>query len=243
MTISNAEWQTIFKWLDVALDMTEAQRQTWLAGSTEIPDQLKSTLHDLLLRQGALETKDFMQTLPQITLTDVAPLPADAPSDLVPDLVIGPYKLIRELGFGGMGAVWLAERTDGQLKRNVALKLPYAGGAYRKQLAERFARERDILAQLTHPHIARLYDAGMSADGQAFLALEYVEGRPITEHCARNKLSIPARLALFKQVLDAVQYAHANLVLHRDLKPNNSLVTDSGEVKLLDFGKIGRAHV
>ncbi len=236
MTISNAEWKTLFKELDVALELPDDQRQSWLARSTGIPDRLKATLQQMLLHQGAPETNDFLHALPQITLTGVALAPDDAPPDLIADLVIGPYKLIRELGYGGMGAVWLAERTDGQLKRNVALKLPYAGGAYRKHLAERFARERDILAQLTHPHIARLYDAGVAADGQAFLALEYVEGKPITAHCTENKLSIPARLALFQQVLDAVQYAHANLVLHRDLKPNNMLVTAAGEVKLLDFG-------
>jgi len=133
------------------------------------------------------------------------------------------------------GAVWLAERIDGLVKRAVALKLPILA-ASRQTLAERFAREREILAPLAHPHIARLYDAGFAADGQPYLALEYVDGDPITAYCDGARLAVRARIELFGQVLAAVQYAHVNLVLHRDLKPSNVLVTPQGEVKLLDFG-------
>src|SRR6201997_4835638 len=106
----------------------------------------------------------------------------------------------------------------------------------RKDLASRFARERDILAQLEHPNIARLYDAGVSAEGLPYLAMEYVHGEPLTEWCNHHRLGIRERLKLFLQVLDAVQYAHGHQVIHRDIKPSNILVTDSGQVRLLDFG-------
>jgi serine/threonine-protein kinase len=142
---------------------------------------------------------------------------------------------VRELGVGGMGAVWLAQRADGLFERPVALKLPHAG-PFARVFARHFARERSILAALDHPHIARLYDAGVSANGQPFVALEYVEGVPLTEYCNEHRLGIAARVRLFIDVLQAVQYAHGQLVVHRDLKPANILVTADGGVKLLDFG-------
>ena len=145
---------------------------------------------------------------------------------------MGPYRLVRPLGRGGMARVWLAQQAGGP---PVALKLP-ARPMSSGVLAERFAREREILARLVHPNIARLYDAGFAADGQAYLAIEYVEGVPFTQSCDERRLSVDARIALFLQVLAAVQFAHNNLVLHRDLKPSNILVTPEGHVKLLDFG-------
>lgn len=156
-------------------------------------------------------------------------------SPYVEGMRLGPWRLLRPLGSGGMGAVWLAARADGAYERQVALKLPHAhlpAGAQR----ERFQRERDILAGLTDPRIARFYDAGISEDEQPWLALEYVEGTPITEHCESRALSARDRVALLREVAAAVQAAHARLVVHRDLKPANVLVTDAGEVKLLDFG-------
>jgi len=134
-----------------------------------------------------------------------------------------------------MGVVWLAERADGEVKRPVALKVPNLS-LHDRTLADRFARERDILAQLAHPCIARLYDAGVTERGQPYLAIEYVEGETITSYCDCQRLSIKARVQLFLQVLRAVQYAHSSLIVHRDLKPANILVTKSGEVRLLDFG-------
>src|SRR6185503_11968431 len=120
-------------------------------------------------------------------------------------------------------------------KRSVALKLPTLS-ARRSVLAQRFARERDILGALVHPNIARLYDAGLAEDGQPFMALEYVEGTPITKAADEKALDGKDRVRLLRQVMDAVQYAHANLVIHRDLKPDNVLVTAEGKAKLLDFG-------
>ena len=147
---------------------------------------------------------------------------------------VGPYRLLREIGAGGMGTVWLAERSDGLLKRRVALKLPHM--SWLGSLTQRMAQERDILASLEHPNIARLYDAGVTQHGRPYLALEYVEGVPITEFCNRGRLNVRRRLELFLQVLDAVRYAHAHLVIHRDIKPSNILVTPTGRVHLLDFG-------
>ncbi len=147
----------------------------------------------------------------------------------------GPYRLERELGRGGMGVVWLASRADGSLDREVALKFPLLY-SHDETLGNRFARERDILARLEDARIARLYDAGVTDRGHPYLALEYVEGEPITAYCDRLCLSVRSRLKLFQDVLGAVQYAHANLVIHRDLKPANILVTREGQVRLLDFG-------
>ncbi|HZW88173.1 MAG TPA: serine/threonine-protein kinase, partial [Myxococcaceae bacterium] len=148
---------------------------------------------------------------------------------------VGPYVLLRRLGVGGMGEVWLARRAEGGLQRDVALKLPLSN-PLPWDIAERFSLERDILARLEHPHIARLYDAGVSAEGQPYLAMEVVHGEPITAFSDGRRLDVEERIALFGQVLAAVQFAHANLVLHRDLKPSNILVTAEGEVRLLDFG-------
>ncbi len=174
---------------------------------------------------------EFLRTLPKVA--EGLKEPADA--GLSAGALVGPYRLMRELGSGGMGVVWLAERADGVLKRKVALKLPHIS-LYNRALAERFARERDILGQLVHPHIARLYDAGASESGQPYLALEYADGEPITDYCDSRSLNLKLRLRLFLDVLRAVQYAHANLIVHRDLKPSNILVTRQGDVRLLDFG-------
>jgi serine/threonine-protein kinase len=134
-----------------------------------------------------------------------------------------------------MSSVWLAERSDGQMKRQVALKLPHMG--HRDlQLPERFARERDILAALNHSNIARLYDAGVSESGQPYLAMEYVSGAALDSHCDTACLPVRERLRMFLQVLEAVQFAHSHLIIHRDLKPSNLLATPQGQVMLLDFG-------
>jgi eukaryotic-like serine/threonine-protein kinase len=156
-------------------------------------------------------------------------------SDRSPGDLVGPYRLIRLLGEGGMAEVWLAQRADGSIKREVALKLPRLRRD-RRDLESRFARECDILAALEHPHIARLYDAGISPDGLPYLAMEYVRGEKLTTWCDQHRLGVPERLALVLQVLDAVQYAHAHQVIHRDIKPSNILVNEAGQVQLLDFG-------
>jgi tetratricopeptide (TPR) repeat protein/predicted Ser/Thr protein kinase len=150
---------------------------------------------------------------------------------------VGPYRLVRLLGRGGMGEVYLAERADGEYHGQVAVKF-LAGAGFRGygESERRLRRERQILASLRHPGIASLYDGGVTEDGQPYLVMEYVDGRPISELCEERRLTIPERLDLFAKVCDAVQYAHARLVVHRDLKPSNLLVTADGTSKLLDFG-------
>jgi len=148
---------------------------------------------------------------------------------------VGPYRLISELGRGGMGVVYLAERADGQFRKKLALKL-VKRGLDTDEILHRFRHERQILASLEHPNIARLYDGGASEDGRPYLVMEYIEGEPITEYCDRRRLTVEDRLRLFLTVCEGVQFAHQNLIVHRDLKPSNILVTDDGSVRLLDFG-------
>jgi len=147
----------------------------------------------------------------------------------------GNYRIIRAIAHGGMGAVYLARRTDGEFEQEVALKIVRQSIAER-QMVERFRRERQILASLNHPNIAKLLDGGVSENGEPFLAMEFVEGSTIAEYVQTSKLSLNERLMLFLKVCSAVAYAHRNLVVHRDIKPGNILVTNSGEPKLLDFG-------
>ncbi len=231
MNLSPDQWQTLSALLDQALELPPAERSAWMARIPALAPEIGQTLARLLAQGAEAESADFMSTLPKL-IDDVSPAPA--PGRQAGDTV-GAYRLLREIGRGGMGAVWLAERVDGQLKRPVALKLPHLSGES-SALSERFARERDILAALNHPNIARLYDAGLTEQGQPFLALEYVEGRTLLDDCAARGLGLRQRLDRFAQVLEAVKYAHAHLVVHRDLKPSNILVTADGQVKLLDFG-------
>jgi tetratricopeptide (TPR) repeat protein len=148
---------------------------------------------------------------------------------------LGPYRIVREIARGGMGRVFLAERADGAFEQTVAIKL-VKRGLDTDEIVARFLRERRILARLVHPNIARLLDGGVSSDGLPWFALEYVRGTPITEHCVREGVDLPATLRLFVQAGRAVQFAHRSLVIHRDLKPSNIFVSERGEVKLLDFG-------
>jgi serine/threonine protein kinase len=148
---------------------------------------------------------------------------------------IGRYAVVREIGRGGMGAVYLAERADGHFQRQVAIKVLKAGRKT-EEVLRRFTRERQILASLQHPAIARLYDGGITDDGQPYFVMEHVDGAPIDAYCDQRQSTVEERLGLFVKVGEAVQHAHDNLVVHRDLKPSNILVTGQGEVKLLDFG-------
>ena len=221
--MDSARWKRVSDELDALLELPADSRARRL-------DALRAddpALADELTRLLALE-----DTRPEFLARPVVELALLA---LEAGQRIGPYRLERRLGEGGMGQVWLATRADGLYERRVALKLlrPGLGNA---DLRSRFDRERQILARLAHVHIARLLDAGISDDGQPFLALEYVEGMPLTEYARRAGLDMEARLGLFAQVCAAVSHAHANLVVHRDLKPSNILVTPSGEVRLLDFG-------
>jgi serine/threonine-protein kinase len=230
MKIDTESWPVLSRLLDQWLDLPEESRPRWLESLGPEHASILPVLRRLIVSQAGVEAAGFLNTLPRL---DEGGPPASGvftTGDL-----IGPYRLLSELGQGGMGVVWLAERADGEVKRSVALKLPIVS-LHDRTLAERFTRERDILAQLTHPRIARLYDAGVTDRGQPYLALERVEGEKITSYCDQRRLGVKPRLQLFLQVLGAVQYAHTNLIVHRDLKPANILVTNEGEVRLLDFG-------
>jgi serine/threonine-protein kinase len=225
-------WDELSRLIDTALELPADARAQWV-DSLEDTD-LKNRLRAILARSARVETSDFLGTLPHLHATDTEIASFNGETETVGDCVSG-YRLVREIGRGGMSAVWLAERTDGLIRRPVALKLPQ--GLWRRgTLADRFARERNILAALTHPNIARLYDAGIGAGGQPYLAIEYVEGQPIDAYCAAAQLDLRGRLRLFQSVARAVAYAHTQLIVHRDLKPANILVTHAGEVRLLDFG-------
>lgn len=220
--------------LDDLMDRGEAERAQALQRiATESP-----LLHARLL--GLLQASDRGITGDSLLLR---PPPAAAAwlaaesgfGALAPGASFAGYRLLREIGRGGMSVVWLAERENGLLKRAVALKLAQVALAP-VMMGERFARERDVLATLSHPHIAQLLDAGVAPGGQPFIALEFVDGAAIDVWCDANRLPIERRLGLFLQVLSAVAHAHRHLVVHRDLKPSNILVDTQGQVKLLDFG-------
>lgn len=219
--------------LDEALALDDAGRRRWL-------ETLPAEYQDLFapLRQALLP--EFYQSPDGenlATFLESADEQAGRvePTGLQPADRVGPYELIRLLGAGGMAEVWLAKRADGAFNREVALKLP-SMTRVRRDLEQRFIRERDILASLEHPHIARLYDAGIDPQGLPYLSMEYVQGELLTHWCDAQRLDIRGRLRLFLQVLEAVQYAHERQVIHRDLKPSNILVTKTGQARLLDFG-------
>jgi serine/threonine-protein kinase len=219
--------------LEAALALPQQERDRWLQDLPPAQQPLVPLLRTLLAR-AAVETDAFMRSPAGFVVDQLAHLPEiDEACDAAGDEV-GPYRLVRELGEGGMATVWLAERSDGLLQRRVALKLPRIGWA--AGLARRAARERVILATLEHPRIARLYDAGVTAAGRPWLAMECVSGVPIDVYCREQALDVRQRLRLFLQVAEAVAHAHARLIVHRDLKPSNILVNGGGEVRLLDFG-------
>lgn len=215
-------WQRLSPLLDALLELDAPARQRSLASLRDDDPRLADDLEGLLALEEGQE--DFL----------AEPVVSQLPQARA-DAMVGPYRLERMLGEGGMGQVWLASRADGLYQKRVALKLLRPGIAD-PNLRLHFTRERQILARLEHAHIARLLDAGISADNQPYLALEYVEGEPINDWCRLHQLSIEQRLRLFLQVCEAVSHAHANLIVHRDLKPSNILVTPLDEVRLLDFG-------
>lgn len=243
-------WTDIEPYFDRALQLDLQSCVTWLGELDDRRPEIAKAVRALLAQREALNAAGFLEGSAFAGVESLAPAlrdivarhaarltgsGTDAKSrhGWAADAVVGPYRLIREVGVGGMSSVWLAERSDGQLKREIALKLPLTGP---RMQVERFMRERDILAALTHPNIARLYDAGISDSGQPYLAMEYVAGIQLIHTCDERLLDIRGRLRLFVQAMDAVQFAHAELVIHRDLKPSNILVTADGRVVLLDFG-------
>src|SRR5579863_7197415 len=158
-----------------------------------------------------------------------------AMEDQLPPAQLGPYRILSRIGSGGMGDVFLAERDHDDVRRQVAIKI-IRHALLDPEIVRRFLQERQILARLEHPNIARMLDAGRTPDGMPYLVMEFVDGIPIDQFIAANNLPVRARVALFQDICDAVAYAHRNLIVHRDLKPRNILVTKEGCPKLLDFG-------
>ncbi len=218
----NTRWAQVEALFDAALEQPAEARRAWLR--TAVPDlDLRRRVADMLAAHVHAEGEGFLGA----SALAVPTVPTGEP--------IGPYRVVDELGRGGMGVVYLAERADGAFEQHVALKI-VKRGFDTDQVIQRFLQERQILARLQHPHIARLLDGGVTATGQPYFAMEHIDGVPLTRYCDDRQLDIEARLKLFEQVGGAVQYAHRNLIVHRDLKPSNILVTDDGTVKLLDFG-------
>src|SRR5262249_37724962 len=227
-------WEQVEEIFNAALDLPVDERGAFLSEACGDDLSLRKQIEYLIKcheQAGA-----FIETPAEI---HDSLLPDCHPVTLQPDAMvgrqIGVYRLVREIGRGGMGAVYLAVRADDQYQKRVALKL-IRRGMDTKDILRRFRHERQILASLNHPYIAQLLDGGTTEDGLPYFAMEYVEGQPITNYCDTHKLTIAERLKLFRQVCEAVQYAHQNLVVHRDLKPSNILITADGAPKLLDFG-------
>ena len=227
-------WRRIEATLTAALSVATGQREAVLDRLCAGEDDLRREVESLLAAHRRPEP--FLSaSAGDFAVPYLAELPDEAAPGDRPGTVIGRYRLLEEIGRGGMGAVWLAERADGQFEHRVALKL-IKRGMDSDEILARFLRERQILARLEHPNIARLLDGGVSDDGRPYFVMEHVHGLPLTRFCDERQLPIEERLRLLGTVCRAVQYAHRNLIVHRDLKPSNVLVTERGEIKLLDFG-------
>jgi serine/threonine protein kinase len=224
--IDSQRWHEVDRVFAEALDRPLAERTAFLDAACAGNPALRQEVERLLAADR--EGSGFLESPP-------AGLLGQALGDREEGGSLGPYRLLRRIGSGGMGTVYLARREDEHYQRDVAVKVLRSGlastGAF-----HRFLAERQILAHLEHPNIARLYDGGSTEDGRPYLVMELVEGMPVDEYCDRRRLAVDQRLVLFQKVCAAVQYAHQNLLVHRDLKPGNILITPEGEPKLLDFG-------
>ena len=222
-----ARWQQAKRILEQALERPAAERGAFIASACGEDDALRRDVESLA--EAASEEEQTLLDAP-------VPVPFEilGPRSRVGDR-FGAYEVLAELGRGGMGVVYLARRADDEFQKKVAIKLLSAGLADAPML-ERFRAERQILARLDHPHIARLLDGGTTQNGEPYFVMEYVEGEPLLDDCEKKRLSTRERLGIFRDVCSAVTYAHQNLVVHRDIKPGNILVTADGQAKLLDFG-------
>jgi serine/threonine-protein kinase len=232
--LSAARWQAADDLLAATLEHPPAERLAFLAAAEDgaaaevVRGLLALEPHaPAFLERGAMEH----------ALSFLSRVEEERPGSLAPGDRVGAYRIVQEIGRGGMSVVFLAERDDGRFQKRVAVKvMPVLLNLLPRHFGARFQSEREILAHLEHPAIARLLDGGETESGEPYLVMEYVEGEPIDSYCNRRRLSIEERIALFLVAGEAVAYAHQNLVVHRDIKPNNVLVSSAGEVKLLDFG-------
>jgi len=220
-------WRRIEALFDEATGLAPAERDAFLSRACGDDLEMRRELESLLAADG--EAAEF---LARPVVTGAAPSPDPA---LPAGKVIGHYRVGDKLGQGGMSTVYLATRADDAYQQSVALKILDCGSD-RSDLAARFRAERQIMASLDHPGIARLLDGGTTDDGRPYLVMEYIDGVPLDRYCDEHRLAVDARIDLFRQVCAAVQYAHQNLVVHRDIKPSNILVSGDGVPRLLDFG-------
>lgn len=225
--MTNERWEKVQQLFEAALELPPDERADFLAEACADDEALRNEVESLL----AADQREH--TLLEGFGLNAAGL--DEGAGLSQGSVVGAYRILRVIGEGGMGLVYMAERADGEYEQRVALKV-VKRGMDSAEILRRFREERQILARLQHPNIGGLLDGGVTDDGSPYFVMEYVDGLPLDEYCDHHRLSIRARLELFELVCDAVRYAHGNLVIHRDLKPENILVTDDGRVKLLDFG-------
>jgi serine/threonine protein kinase len=223
--ISTERWHRASPHLDRLLDLLPAECDAYLRTLDADDPEAAADVRALLAEHRLLTTEAFL----------AVPALIHRPEPALAGVTVGAYTLVSPIGYGGMGSVWLAERSDGRFTGRVAVKLLNAALVGRSA-EKRFKREGTILARLTHPHIGRLIDAGLSSTGQPYLVLELIDGRPIDRYCDDERLGVDDRIRLFLDVQSAVAHAHASLIVHRDLKPSNVLVTTDGTVKLLDFG-------
>lgn len=225
------QWEQIEPILRDALDIAPERRRAFLDERCGNDDALRRDVESLIdadTDAGSFLSDSAARMAAELAEEEAAPAP-------FAERVIGPYRLLREVGRGGMGTVYLAERIDGQYDQHVAIKL-LRRGMDSDEILRRFLQERQILAWLKNPHIATLLDGGLTDDSLPYFVLEYVDGQPVTTHLDATNAGLEARLRVFLDVCRGVAHAHRNLVVHRDLKPSNILVTTSGTVKLLDFG-------
>lgn len=220
-------WKRADRILEEALDRSGGERAAYLDAACASEPELRALVERLLA--------DAEAEHPTLERGVADAVVAQAVETTVEGTIVGRYRVVRELGRGGMAIVYLAERVDDDFRQKVALKL-LKRGLDTEEVVKRFLQERQILAAASHPDIARLLDGGATADGRPFLAMEYVDGLPIDRYCDERRLSVDERLRLFARVGRAVAAAHRSLVVHRDIKPHNILVTAEGNVKLLDFG-------
>ncbi|MBI1765318.1 MAG: serine/threonine protein kinase [Acidobacteria bacterium] len=225
-TLTSARWQQVKAIFQQVAELPPGERTSVLAQIAAGDEVLGAEVAKLLAADEQAE--EFLEASP-------VPEIKQATDDSAAGQTIGSYRLSRELGRGGMGTVYLAERDDAQFRQQVAIKI-IRRGMDSEDILRRFRTERQILASLNHPNIARLLDGGSTAEGRPYYVMEYIEGRFIDDYCNEQQLSLADRLKLFRQACAAVHYAHQHLVIHRDLKPSNIMVTAAGEVKLLDFG-------
>jgi eukaryotic-like serine/threonine-protein kinase len=229
-----AQWPLISSLFDTGAALEPAARSAWLVELQREHPQLAPQVLALLAAHAERETADWLEAGPLLPSAETA-VPDAAQAEHQAGQTVGRYRLLEFVARGGMAEVWRAQALEGPAQRVVALKLPLAH-RLGSVAAARFAREGEILASLAHPHIAPLYDAGVAQGGTPYLAMEWVAGKNLMAWCDEHHLGVRERLGLFLQVLDAVAYAHAHLVIHRDLKPSNILVSEEGQVRLLDFG-------